>query len=149
MDNIIKYFGVVFAAMALFVANLPALYIALIVTLCADLLSSLLRAVYNKSVAGDSIRKITAQKITIVLVVALTHYLKIAANLPIDLGSVVAGFYLYGELVSVVENAAAIGLPIPDALKKVIAVMNENQTSATNDAELLDAIPPRPYDKGL
>jgi len=53
------------------------------------------------------------------------------------LRSAVICFYLSNEGLSVLENAAHIGLPVPDKLKEILAQLHnrEEDTSDTNDSE--------------
>lgn len=60
-----------------------------------------------------------AKKAMILILVHMGHWLEPITGVPIR--DVIAGFFIVQEAISITENAAAIGLPIPDIIKEALA----------------------------
>ncbi|MFC7443394.1 phage holin family protein [Laceyella putida] len=67
-----------------------------------------------------------ARKMSILLIVALGHLMDGVLGTQNELfESACIYFYLANEALSIIENTGRMGLPIPDVLKKAIAVISE------------------------
>lgn len=66
-----------------------------------------------------------AKKIMIFVIVAVAHLADNALGLDAVLMSAAVFFYLANELISILENAGRIGLPVPGILQKAIAMLKE------------------------
>jgi toxin secretion/phage lysis holin len=67
-----------------------------------------------------------ARKMSILLIVAMGHLMDNVLGTQNELfESACIYFYLANEALSIIENTARMGLPIPDVLHKAIALVNE------------------------
>lgn len=67
-----------------------------------------------------------ARKMSILLIVAMGHLMDNVLGTQNELfESACTYFYLANEALSIIENTARMGLPIPDVLHKAIALVNE------------------------
>jgi toxin secretion/phage lysis holin len=67
-----------------------------------------------------------ARKVAIFLIVAVAHMLDVSLGYEGNiLRDATIFFYLANEVLSILENAGRIGLPIPSILRKAIDVLNE------------------------
>jgi toxin secretion/phage lysis holin len=67
-----------------------------------------------------------ARKMSILLIVAMGHLMDDVLGTQNELfESACIYFYLANEALSIIENTARMGLPIPDILHKAIALVNE------------------------
>ena len=57
-----------------------------------------------------------AKKVLILILVAVAHLISEALKLPFDLGVAVAAAYVVNEVISITENCANAGVPIPPVL---------------------------------
>lgn len=66
-----------------------------------------------------------ARKIMIFVIVAIAHLTDAAMGLESALMMAAIFFYMGNELISILENAGRIGLPVPGILEKAIALLKE------------------------
>lgn len=99
--------------------DLPLLIQALLVLMSLDMASGILKAFATRSLSSDASLKGIAKKFMVLVVVAAAATLEpLVGGAP--LASAVAGFYLAYEGISILENAAEAGLPIPQVLKDAL-----------------------------
>ena len=100
--------------------------IALVVFVVMDYLSGVMCAVADKTLSSEVGFKGICRKIVIFILVGIANILDVQV---IGSGSVlrtaVIFFYLSNEGVSLLENAAHLGLPVPAKLKVVLAQLHE------------------------
>jgi len=98
------------------------LLFALITFMIIDFIMCIIRAVIEKNLSSNKGRDFIFKKIIIFLLVAATYVLDIFV-LQNDAGNVltitVLSFYITNEGIGILENAKALGLPIPKTLTKV------------------------------
>lgn len=94
---------------------------ALLVAMAIDYITGILAAYINPNMQLNSQRgfKGICKKIVILLLVALAHELDRATGQP-AVQSLVVWFFLGNEGLSIVENAAKAGLPVPARLKDTL-----------------------------
>jgi toxin secretion/phage lysis holin len=112
------YLGLISAAVASFWASLPFMFQLLIVLMAADIATGIAAAVATKELSSDTSFRGIAKKAIILIVVAVAGWLEPVAQVPI--GQAVAGFYAAHEGISLLENAAKAGLPVPKFLKAAL-----------------------------
>ena len=66
-----------------------------------------------------------SKKIMIFVIVAIGHLIDKALVLNAVLINAAIFFYMANELISIIENAGRIGLPVPGILQKAIAMLKE------------------------
>ena len=109
-----------------FLGGVDGLLIALIVFMALDYLTGLMCAVLNKKLSSAVGFRGIFKKVLIFLLVGIGHIIDTHV---IGSGSVlrtaVIFFYISNEGVSLVENAAHLGLPIPQKLKDVLEQLHD------------------------
>ena len=127
--NVFKTIGTAVRVVAAFLAGLWAamnpLVQALIVLMVLDIATGVLSGYVARKLNSDvSFRGVT-KKVLILLAVATAGVVgPHIGDLP--LAQVVAGFYVMNEGLSILENLAEAGLPIPEVLQKALAKVNGN-----------------------
>ena len=108
-----------------FLGGMDGLMIALIVFMVLDYITGVMCAVVDKKLSSEVGFKGICKKVLILMLVGLAHIVDVHV---ISNGSALRGavicFYLSNEGLSLVENAAHLGLPIPDRLKDVLAQLH-------------------------
>ena len=106
---------------------------ALIVAMLIDYVSGVLAAYVNPNLALNSQRGFRGicKKIMILLLVCLAHFMDAATGQAVICTAVI-WFFLGNEGLSIVENAAKMGLPVPEKLKAAL----EQLASEKKDKEV-------------
>lgn len=103
---------------------------ALIVFVAVDYVTGVMVGILNKELSSQIGFQGIFKKLVIFALVAVAH---IIDNHVIHNGSVlrtaVIFFYLSNEGISIIENAAQIGLPVPKKLKDVLEQLKEEENS--------------------
>ena len=109
-----------------FLGGCDGLIIALVVFVAVDYLTGILCAVADKSLSSEVGFKGIAKKVVIFMLVGMANILDVEV---IGTGSVlrtaVIFFYLSNEGISILENSAHLGLPIPKKLKDVLEQIHD------------------------
>ncbi len=106
-------------------APLDRLMIALIVFMALDYITGLMCAVIDKKLSSAVGFKGICKKVLILMLVGVANVVDIhIVGTGSALRSAVICFYLSNEGLSLLENAAHIGLPIPDKMKDVLAQLH-------------------------
>ena len=109
-----------------FLGSCDGLLIALLVFVVADYITGIMCAVTDRKLNSEVGFKGICRKVIIFMLVGIAHVIDVNV---IATGSVlrtaVTFFYLSNEGVSLLENAAHLGLPIPDTLKEVLEQLHE------------------------
>jgi len=94
---------------------------ALIVAMLIDYVSGVLAAYVNPNLALNSQRGFRGicKKIMILLLVCLAHFMDLATGQAVICTAVI-WFFLGNEGPSIIENAAKMGLPVPEKLKAAL-----------------------------
>lgn len=102
--------------------------IVLIVFMLLDYLTGLLRAVVNQEVSSDVGLKGIARKTVVFVVLIVAVLLDRLLNTGTWVfRTVVCYFYIANEGISLLENCAGLGLPIPDKIKSVLAQLKDGE----------------------
>jgi toxin secretion/phage lysis holin len=116
-----------------FLGGCGGLLYALIVFVALDYITGVMRAVADKSLSSEIGAKGVFKKVLIFLLVGIGHILDTQV---IGSGSMlqtaVIFFYISNEGVSLVENAAHLGLPIPEELKGVLEQLHDRAEKDEN-----------------
>ena len=108
-----------------FVGGVDGLMTALLVFMVIDYLTGVMCAVYDKTLSSEVGFRGICKKMHIVLLVGVAHIVDVDVVGTGDaLRSAVVCFYLSNEGVSMLENAAHLGLPIPEKLKDILAQLH-------------------------
>jgi toxin secretion/phage lysis holin len=136
--NLEKWIAAALAAVLAFFVSLPAVYWALIGAMALDIVIGTLHAAsegrISSWVAFVGVTKKAAVLIVVGLAALIGHTL--AAMIPTDvnipLGQAVALFYVAGEAISVLEHAAAMGVPVPAFLRRILEGWKEERDDAAH-----------------
>ena len=121
-----------------FLGGMDGLMIALIVFMALDYITGLMCAMIDKKLSSAVGFKGICKKVLILMLVGVAHIVDLHVVGTGDaLRSAVVCFYLSNESVSMLENAAHLGLPIPEKLKSVLAQLHgrEDETESKEDAQ--------------
>src|SRR5699024_2579652 len=109
-----------------FLGGCDGLLIALVLFAVVDYLTGIMCAVADKKLSSQVGFKGICRKVLIFLLVGIANIIDVQA---IGTGSVIRTavifFYLSHEGVSIMENAAHLGLPIPEALKAALEQIHD------------------------
>lgn len=138
MKNIINTFQLLFTALGgylgWFLGGLDGFMYALIAFVIIDYLTGLMVAVLEKKLSSEIGFRGIFKKVLIFVLVGIGHIIDVNV---IQNGSVIRTavifFYLSNEGISILENSAKIGLPIPKKLKDVLKQINKEEEEKTND----------------
>ena len=97
----------------------------LILLVVGDYLSGIAASVVEQNVSSKVGYVGIIKKLGIFLVIAMAHQLDLVFGDTNALRDAAIFFYMANELISVVENAGRIGLPLPPSITKVIAALKE------------------------
>lgn len=129
--------GLAVSALGAFLASVPDSVIALSLLMLLDIVSGFIAGGRNGALSSEISAqglKRKGQTVIIVLMVAVLERFA-GLDLPFSLVSAVALFYCAHEALSIIENAAEAGLPIPDVLRQALARLNGTQDQATGTAD--------------
>ncbi|MDD6060845.1 MAG: phage holin family protein [Ruminococcus sp.] len=119
-----------------FLGGCDGLLYALIAFVVIDYITGIMCAVADKKLSSAVGFKGICKKVLIFALVGLGHILDTRV---IGAGSVlrtaVIFFYLSNEGVSLIENAAHLGLPVPKKLKEVLEQLHDRAEKEDNDDE--------------
>ena len=116
--------------------ELDGLIIALVFFVSIDYISGVFCAIAEKKLSSEVGAKGIMKKVLIFALVAIAniidvHIFKQGATIR----TAVIFYYLSNEGLSILENAARLGIPIPDKLRAVLEQLNsdDNETAETED----------------
>ena len=121
-----------------FLGGMDGLMIALIVFMALDYITGLMCAMIDKKLSSAVGFKGICKKVLILLLVGVANIVDVHV---VGTGSALRGavvcFYLSNEGLSLLENAAYIGLPVPEKLRTVLAQLHnrDDKTDTTENRE--------------
>ena len=121
-----------------FVGGVDGLMTVLLIFMVLDYITGLMCAIADKQLSSAVGFKGICKKVLILMLVGVAHIVDLHVVGTGDaLRSAVVCFYLSNESVSMLENAAHLGLPIPEKLKSVLAQLHgrEDETESKEDVQ--------------
>ena len=120
-----------------FLGGLDGLMIALIVLMTLDYVSGVMCAIIDRKLSSAVGFNGVCKKVFILMLVGVAHIIDLHV---VGTGSALRGavicFYMSNEGLSLLENAAHIGLPIPDKLRDILAQLHDKErTTDQGDGE--------------
>lgn len=134
MKQVITAMQYVFAGiggfMGWFLGGLDGFLYALIMFVIIDYITGLMAGFIQKKLSSEIGFKGICKKVAIFCLVGIGHVLdtRIIGNGSV-LRTAVIFFYLSNEGISIIENVAIIGLPVPKKLKDVLAQLHDDAES--------------------
>ena len=111
-----------------FLGGLDGLMIALIVLMTLDYISGVMCAIIDRKLSSAVGFKGVCKKVFILMLVGVAHIIDLHV---VGTGSALRGavicFYMSNEGLSLLDNAAHIGLPIPDKLRDILAQLHDKE----------------------
>ena len=118
-----------------FVGGVDGLMTALLIFMVLDYITGLMCAIADKKLSSAVGFKGICKKVLILMLVGVANVVDIhIVGTGSALRSAVICFYLSNEGLSLLENAAHIGLPIPDKMKDVLAQLHGREDKNNTDA---------------
>ena len=109
-----------------FLGGCDGLLYALIAFVAIDYITGVMCAVSDKTLSSEVGFKGICRKVLIFLLVGIGNIIDVAVlGAPGVLRTAVIFFYLSNEGVSLLENAAHLGLPVPEAIKTVLEQLHD------------------------
>ena len=121
-----------------FVGGVDGLMTALLIFMALDYITGLMCAIADKKLSSAVGFRGICKKVLILMLVGVAHIVDLHVVGTGDaLRSAVVCFYLSNESVSMLENAAHLGLPIPEKHKSVLAQLHgrEDETESKEDVQ--------------
>ena len=123
-----------------FVGGMDGMLIALIVLMSLDYISGVMCAIVGRKLSSAIGFRGICKKVLILMLVGVANIVDLHV---VGTGSALRGavicFYMSNEALSLFENAAHIGLPIPDKLREALAQLHgrkdEDDTTNTGDGD--------------
>ena len=121
-----------------FLGGLDGMLIALIIFMVLDYVTGIMCAILDKSLSSAVGFKGIFKKVLILIMVGIANIVDVHV---VGTGSALRGavicFYLSNEGLSLLENAAYIGLPVPEKLKDILSQLHrrEEKESDSNDVK--------------
>ena len=116
-----------------FVGGVDGLMTALLVLMVMDYVTGVMCAVIDRELSSSMGFRGIFKKVLILMLVGVAHIVDLHVVGTGDaLRSAVMCFYLSNESVSMLENAAHLGLPIPEKLKSVLAQLHGRMDETDN-----------------
>ena len=120
-----------------FLGGIDGLMIALMIFMGLDYVTGVMCAIIDKKLSSAVGFKGVCKKVFILMLVGIAHIIDLHV---VGTGSALRGavicFYMSNEGLSLLENAAHIGLPIPDKLRDILAQLHDKErTTDQGDGE--------------
>ena len=117
-----------------FLGGMDGLLIALIVFAVLDYVTGVMCAIEDKTLSSAVGFRGIARKVIIFMLVGVGHILDThVVGTGSALRTAVIFFYLSNEGISLLENAAHLGLPIPEKLKAILEQIHSRSEKKDND----------------
>ena len=109
-----------------FLGGMDGLLIALIVFVVLDYITGVMCAIADKTLSSAVGFKGICRKLVLLMLVGVAHVLDVhVVGDGSALRAAVICFYLSNEGLSLLENAARLGLPIPERMKEILAQLHK------------------------
>lgn len=112
------------------------LLLALIIFMALDYLSGVLCAIAARRLSSAVGFRGICRKVLILVLVGVANAIDTLLGAGAALHSAVLIFYLSNEALSLTENAAQLGLPIPEKMKRVLAQLHGRAAGTDEDEEM-------------
>ena len=113
-------------AICWFMGGWDYLLLVLVLMVTVDYLTGWLRAAYQKRLSSAACWRGIAKKVMTFTLVGVAHVIGYhVIGVGDAIRSAVIVFYISNEGLSVLENATAMGLPLPDKLKDVLSILHD------------------------
>ena len=128
--------GIVGAVIGFMYGEVNGLFWALITFMALDYISGVLAAIGGRKLSSKVGFRGIAKKLLILVFVALGHITDtyVLGGVPAAMSAAML-FYIANEGISIVENAAALGLPVPQKIKNVLEQIKNKSGEDDNESK--------------
>lgn len=128
--------GIVGAVIGFMYGEVNGLFWALIAFMALDYISGVLAAIGGRKLSSKVGFRGIAKKLLILVFVALGHITDtyVLGGVPAAMSAAML-FYIANEGISIVENAAALGLPVPQKIKSVFEQIKNKSGEDDNESK--------------
>ena len=119
-------FAIIFGFIGKQIGGFDALMVTLLTFIAMDYITEVMKAIVNKKVSSEIGYKGIFKKVLIIFMVAVSHELDSIFN-NTGIRYLVITFYIINEVISIVENASILGLPIPKKIKNTLNTIKTDQ----------------------
>lgn len=98
----------------------------LVIFMVLDYLTGIIAAIYTKTLNSETGFKGILKKLTILTVVALSHWAGVVTGAEM-IRTAVISFYIANEGISIIENAAKCDVPVVSRLKEILEQLKSEQ----------------------
>ncbi|MGM7683561.1 phage holin family protein [Cytobacillus sp. Hm23] len=112
-------------ALGFLVGGWSKLFIVLLVFVIVDYISGMIAARIEDNLKSKTGFIGIARKVMIFVIVAVAYQVDLAIGNGSIIRDATIFFYLANELLSIIENAGRIGVPVPNVLRKGVEVLKE------------------------
>ena len=125
-----------------FLGGVDGMLIALIVLMALDYLSGVMCAIVDKKLSSAVGFKGICKKVLILMLVGVANIIDthVVGSGAVLRGAVIC-FYLSNEGLSLLENAAYLGLPIPEKLKEILSQLHNRAEKEKDNTEETETDP--------
>lgn len=105
----------------------------LIILVCADYVTGFISAFVRKELSSDAGFRGLGKKVLTLIAVWVTHQISAPLQFGFDIGAALALFYCANEGISIFENLAKAGVPVPTWIVDALARLNSKEPRPTHD----------------
>ncbi len=130
MEEIRFFCAIVGAFLGSVVGGVDGFLYSLLILMVIDYVSGILVAINTRSLSSEIGAKGLTKKVHILLLVVVGNVIdKNIIGGGSSVRTAVVFFYIVNECISVTENSANLGLPIPNKLRKILQQLEDNEES--------------------
>lgn len=130
MENVItaiKVAGGVACGVATYIwGGMDAVLAVLLALIVIDYITGVMTALYRKELSSEVGFRGILRKVAILLVIAAAHLVGYGVGMP-EIRSIVIGFYIANEGISIVENIGTMGVPLPQRVVDVLRQLKQDK----------------------
>ena len=129
-------FAVIGGWLGFFLGGLDGMLIALIIFVVLDFVTGVMCAISDKKLSSEVGFRGIFRKVLIFILVGVANIVDVhVVGTGSALRGAVVAFYLSNEGLSMLENAAHLGLPIPDKLKEILAQLHGREDKSVDSGD--------------
>lgn len=106
-------------------ASLSLVLQVLLLLMALDFIMGVVVAIQRGELSSHRSYQGIGKKVIVLTLVTATAVVQQHLNVDLPIVEIVAGFYIANEFISILENAALAGVPVPGALRDVLAKLND------------------------
>lgn len=110
-----------------------ALIWTLVTLVILDYITGVVKGIYNAVLSSDVGRRGILKKVMLLIVVALANVVQQLIGGSVPVREIVIMFFVVNEGLSILENVAATGLPIPQKLKNVLLQLRDENNGGEDN----------------